>query len=102
MALARLDLPSVMLYGGSIMPGQYEGHDVTIQDVFEAVGACAATSADEGRAESAARNRELQLGSVIGITRKVTPGSRMMMPRPGPFNSICTSLPSKARSTSPR
>jgi len=42
MALARLDLPSLMLYGGSIMPGQYEGHDVTIQDVFEAVGACAA------------------------------------------------------------
>lgn len=42
MALARLDLPSVMLYGGSIMPGQYEGRNVTIQDVFEAVGACAA------------------------------------------------------------
>ncbi|MBA3994876.1 MAG: dihydroxy-acid dehydratase [Cyanobacteria bacterium DS2.3.42] len=42
MALARLDLPSVMLYGGSIMPGQYDGHDITIQDVFEAVGACAA------------------------------------------------------------
>src|SRR5438477_5787794 len=38
MALARLDLPSVMLYGGSIMPGQFQGHDVTIQDVFEAVG----------------------------------------------------------------
>ena len=38
MALARLNLPSVMLYGGSIMPGQYQGHDVTIQDVFEAVG----------------------------------------------------------------
>lgn len=42
MALARLNLPSVMLYGGSIMPGQFEGRDVTIQDVFEAVGACAA------------------------------------------------------------
>ncbi len=42
MALARLDLPSVMLYGGSILPGTYEGHDVTIQDVFEAVGAHAA------------------------------------------------------------
>jgi dihydroxy-acid dehydratase len=42
MALARLDLPSLMLYGGSIMPGQYEGRNVTIQDVFEAVGACAA------------------------------------------------------------
>lgn len=42
MALARLDLPSLMLYGGSIMPGQFQGKDVTIQDVFEAVGACAA------------------------------------------------------------
>ncbi len=37
-ALARLNLPSLMLYGGSIMPGQFQGHDVTIQDVFEAVG----------------------------------------------------------------
>jgi len=42
MALARLDLPSVLLYGGSIMPGQFQGKDVTIQEVFEAVGACAA------------------------------------------------------------
>ncbi len=39
MALARLDLPSVMIYGGSIMPGEFEGRAVTIQDVFEAVGA---------------------------------------------------------------
>ncbi len=38
MALARLNVPSLMLYGGSIMPGRFEGHDVTIQDVFEAVG----------------------------------------------------------------
>jgi dihydroxy-acid dehydratase len=38
MALARLNVPSLMLYGGSIMPGQFQGHDVTIQDVFEAVG----------------------------------------------------------------
>jgi dihydroxy-acid dehydratase len=42
MALARLDLPSLMLYGGSIMPGQFQGHDVTIQDVFEGVGKYAA------------------------------------------------------------
>src|SRR5437773_4189540 len=42
MALARLDLPSLVLYGGSIAPGQWQGHDVTIQDVFEAVGAHAA------------------------------------------------------------
>jgi len=39
MALARLDIPGLMLYGGSIAPGRFEGRDVTIQDVFEAVGA---------------------------------------------------------------
>jgi len=39
MALARLDLPSVAFYGGSIMPGEFRGGYVTIQDVFEAVGA---------------------------------------------------------------
>ena len=42
MALARLDVPSVMLYGGSIAPGHWHGHDVTILDVFEAIGAHAA------------------------------------------------------------
>jgi dihydroxy-acid dehydratase len=44
MALARLDVPSVMLYGGSIAPGRWRGRDVTIQDVFEAIGAHAAGS----------------------------------------------------------
>jgi dihydroxy-acid dehydratase len=38
MALTRLDIPSVMLYGGSILPGRWHGQDVTIQDVFEAIG----------------------------------------------------------------
>jgi dihydroxy-acid dehydratase len=38
MALARLNIPGLVLYGGSIAPGQFEGHAVTIQDVFEAVG----------------------------------------------------------------
>jgi dihydroxy-acid dehydratase len=38
MAMARLDLPSLMLYGGSILPGRWKGRDVTIQDVFEAIG----------------------------------------------------------------
>jgi dihydroxy-acid dehydratase len=42
MALIRLDIPSAMLYGGSIMPGRWHGHDVTILDVFEAIGAHAA------------------------------------------------------------
>ncbi len=39
MAMARMDLPAVYLYGGTILPGTYKGADVTIQDVFEAVGA---------------------------------------------------------------
>jgi dihydroxy-acid dehydratase len=42
MALARLNLPGLVLYGGTIAPGTYRGKDVTIQDVFEAVGANAA------------------------------------------------------------
>src|SRR5438132_4547667 len=42
MALLRLNLPSLLLYGGSIAPGRFEDRDVTIQDVFEAVGAHAA------------------------------------------------------------
>jgi dihydroxy-acid dehydratase len=42
MALARLDLPGIVLYGGTIAAGTYRGKDVTIQDVFEAIGANAA------------------------------------------------------------
>jgi dihydroxy-acid dehydratase len=42
MAMARLDVPSVLLYGGSIAPGHWHGRDVTILDVFEAIGAHAA------------------------------------------------------------
>jgi len=40
MALIRLNLPSLMLYGGTIKPGKYQGKDVTIQDVYEAIGRC--------------------------------------------------------------
>jgi dihydroxy-acid dehydratase len=39
MAMARLNLPAVYLYGGTILPGSYQGRDITIQDAFEAVGA---------------------------------------------------------------
>ena len=42
MGLIRLNQPSLILYGGSIAPGKYQGRDITIQDVFEAVGANAA------------------------------------------------------------
>ena len=57
MALARLDLPGLVLYNGSIAPGRFRGRDVTIQDVFEAVGAHAVgkmTGADVHELEGAA------------------------------------------------
>jgi dihydroxy-acid dehydratase len=57
MALARLNVPGLVLYGGSIAPGHWNGHEVTIQDVFEAVGAHAAgrlSDGDLGRLEAAA------------------------------------------------
>ena len=47
MALARLDIPGVLLYGGSIAPGHWHGRDVTIVDLFEAIGAHAAGDMSE-------------------------------------------------------
>jgi len=47
MALARLDIPGIVIYGGSIMPGTHNGIPITIQDVFEAVGARAAGKIDD-------------------------------------------------------
>ena len=47
MALARLNVSGIFLYGGSIMPGRFRGKDVTIQDIFEAVGAHAAGNMSE-------------------------------------------------------
>jgi dihydroxy-acid dehydratase len=57
MALARLNVPGLVLYGGSIAPGTWQGHEVTIQDVFEAVGANAAgklSDAELGKLEAVA------------------------------------------------
>ncbi|ACI98577.1 dihydroxy-acid dehydratase [Rhodospirillum centenum] len=47
MAMVRLNVPSVFMYGGSILPGKFRGKDVTVQDVFEAVGAFSAGRMDE-------------------------------------------------------
>jgi dihydroxy-acid dehydratase len=60
MALARLDIPGLVLYGGSIAPGHVDGRDVTIQDVFEAIGANAAGTLD------AAGLRRLEDGACPG------------------------------------
>jgi dihydroxy-acid dehydratase len=48
MALARLNIPGLVLYSGTIGPGRHNGHDITLQDVFEAVGALAAGRINEG------------------------------------------------------
>jgi dihydroxy-acid dehydratase len=55
MALARLDIPGLVLYGGSIAPGTWNGKDVTIQDVFEAVGANAAGTLSDGQLDTLER-----------------------------------------------
>jgi len=51
LALGRLDIPSVVFYGGSIMPGKYQNRDLTIQDVYEAIGAHAKGSIDAAELE---------------------------------------------------
>jgi dihydroxy-acid dehydratase len=52
MSLARLNIPGLVLYGGSIAPGKFEGHAVTIQDVYEAIGAHARGSMSDARLRS--------------------------------------------------
>ena len=49
MALARLNIPGLVLYGGSIAPGQFEGHAVTIQDVYEAIGSHSSGKMNDAR-----------------------------------------------------
>jgi dihydroxy-acid dehydratase len=52
MALARMDVPGLVLYSGTIAPGKYKGRDLTVQDVFEAVGAHAAGTIDDAELEA--------------------------------------------------
>ena len=56
MALCRLNIPGMMLYGGSIAPGKLNGADITIQDVFEGIGSLAAGKIDEARLETLEAN----------------------------------------------
>jgi len=61
MALARLNIPGLVLYGGSIAPGHYEGHSVTIQDVYEAIGAHALGKMSD------AKLKELECSACPGV-----------------------------------
>ena len=67
MAMARMNLPSVYLYGGTILPGTYQGRDVTIQDVFEAVGAHARGSMTDEELLAVERSACPGTGSCAGM-----------------------------------
>jgi len=67
MAAIRTDLPTVFLYGGSIMPGQHEGRDITVQNVFEAVGAVSSGDMTEDEIEDMACHACPGAGSCGGM-----------------------------------
>ena len=67
MALARLNVPGVFTYGGTMLPGRYEGRDVTIQDVFEAVGAYAAGRIDAAALDALERAACPGAGTCAGL-----------------------------------
>src|SRR5215216_2057797 len=86
MAAARLDLASVFLYAGSIMPGQVDGHDVTIIDAFEAVGACLAgkiTREEVDRIERAICPGEGACGGMYTANTMASVGEALGMSLPG-------------------
>ena len=77
MAAARLDLPAVFLYGGTIMPGRYDGRDIDIKDVFEAVGARAAGTIDDEQLQAIEANACPGEGSCGGMYTANTMASAM-------------------------
>lgn len=86
MAAARLDLASVFLYAGSIMPGQVDGRDVTIIDAFEAVGACLAgkiTREEVDRIERAICPGEGACGGMYTANTMASVGEALGMSLPG-------------------
>jgi dihydroxy-acid dehydratase len=86
MAAGRLDLSAVFLYGGSILPGNLDGKDVTIQDVFEAVGACAIgkiTRERLGEIERAACPSEGSCGGMFTANTMASAAEALGMAMPG-------------------
>jgi dihydroxy-acid dehydratase len=67
MAAIRTDLPSVFLYGGSIMPGEHDGRDITVQNVFEGVGAVAHGDMSEAELDEMERHACPGAGSCGGM-----------------------------------
>ena len=86
MAAARLDVASVLIYNGSILPGRYGDKDITIGDVFEAVGACASgkiTQAELGEIERRACPGEGSCGGMFTANTMASVAEAMGMSLPG-------------------
>ena len=99
MACARLDLPAVFVYGGTILPGHFRGRDVTVQDMYEAVGAVAAGTMSEEDLDELERVACPTPGRAPACTRP-TPWRRC--PRPSAWP--CPGRPPRrrCRSAAPR
>jgi len=97
MALLRLNLPSLMLYGGSIQPGRYGDHDVTIVDVFEAVGAHAAGKMTDRELKALEDVACPGVGACGGqfTANTMATASELMGISPSGFNSVPATDPRK-------
>ena len=98
MAMARLDVPSVMLYGGSIMYGEYKGKRLTVQDIFEAIGARNAGRIDDAElhaVECAACPGEGACGGQFTANTMAT-AFAMLGVSPMGFNDVPATDPQKA------
>jgi dihydroxy-acid dehydratase len=93
MAAVRLDVPSVFLYGGSILPGRHNGHDITIQEVFEAVGARGRNTIDDAELEAIERAACPSEGSCGGMFTANTMASAI--------EALGLSLPGSASPSAP-
>ncbi len=90
MATARLDLPSIFLYGGTIMPGRYKGKDVTIQDAFEAAGKYRSRRYNRRRAPCGGMRGVPRRG---GVRRANTPPTQWLASLRSPWTGPCLDPP---------
>jgi dihydroxy-acid dehydratase len=93
MAAVRLDVPSVFLYGGSILPGRHDGRDITIQEVFEAVGARGRNTIDDAELDAIERAACPSEGSCGGMFTANTMASAI--------EALGLSLPGSASPSAP-
>src|SRR5262249_6917159 len=97
MALLRLDVPGVVLYGGSIQPGQFRGRNVTIQDLFEAVGSHAAGKMTDADLKELEDRVCPGAGACGGQVTPTTIAMAPRVPRPPPVGAAGGAAPGPAK-----